>query len=62
MMKYWKKLHRDCAGHYYAESDYTTDVLRIYKIERGLWGYCFGRGMTKGTFSTLKKAKEHFCL
>lgn len=57
---YWKKLKRDSAGQYYAESDYTTGILRIYKISRNVWGCCIGNGMTKGTFDSLRSAKKYY--
>lgn len=57
---YWKKLKRECAGHYYAESDFTDRVLRIYKIDRNTWAYHYDRGMTKGFFGSLREAKEYF--
>lgn len=61
-MKYWKKLHRESNGHYYAENDFNNQVLHIYRIDKNLWGYCYDRGMTKGMFPTLKDAKNYFGL
>lgn len=61
MKKYWKKLQKEEKGFYFSESDYTTDILCIYRINKNMWGYCYGRnGMTKGTFSSLREAKNHF--
>lgn len=60
MKKYWKKLNREEAGSYFVESDFTTDILRIYRINKNMWGYCYGNGMTKGTFLSLREAKNHF--
>ena len=44
------------SGHYYFEND-ELEIVHIYKIERGLWGYSIGKSMTKGTFSSLREAR-----
>ena len=51
-----KKLKKECAGHYYFENE-NGEIIHIYQIERHLWGYCIGRGMTKGTFKSLREAR-----
>ena len=51
-----KKLKKEMAGHYYFEND-ELEIVHIYKIERGLWGYSIGKSMTKGTFGSLREAR-----
>ena len=51
-----KKLKKEMSGHYYFEND-ELEIVHIYKIERGLWGYSIGKSMTKGTFSSLREAR-----
>ena len=51
-----KKLKKEMAGHYYFKND-ELETVHIYKIERGLWGYCIGHGMTKGFFKSLREAR-----
>lgn len=51
-----KKLHKLSAGNYYFEND-ELEMVHIYKIERGLWGYSIGHSMTKGTFKSLREAR-----
>lgn len=62
MEKYWSRFCMEEAGNYCAESDFTDDILHIFRIRRGVWGWCFNKGMTCGTFRTLSDAKRYFGL
>lgn len=51
-----KKLKKEMSGRYYFVND-ELEIVYIYKIERGLWGYSVGKSMTKGTFGSLREAR-----
>lgn len=51
-----KKLKKKMEGHYYFEND-KLEIVHIYKIDRGLWGYSIGNSITKGTFKSLREAR-----
>jgi hypothetical protein len=52
------KLRKESAGFYYIDTG--REVVHIWKISRGLWGYNIGKGMTRGTARTLRELKEKF--
>lgn len=51
-----EKLKKKMEGHYYFEND-EHEIVHIYKIDRGLWGYSVGKSITKGTFKSLREAR-----
>lgn len=51
-----KKLHKLSSGYYYFEND-EHEIVHIYKIGRGLWGYSVGKSIAKGTFKSLREAR-----
>lgn len=54
------RFHREMAGHYYFEDKHSGEVYHIFKISRDCWGWNIGKSMTKGTFKSLKEAREYF--
>lgn len=62
-----KRFKREDAGFYYFENkggQYLAgiqdwSICHIYKLDKG-WGWSIDKSMTKGTFRTLKEAREYF--
>lgn len=55
------KLYKRRKGSYFFEREVKggePEIVSIFQIEKGLWGWCIDGGMTKGTFKTKKEAVE----
>lgn len=53
------RVKKASAGNYYIEN-YNADgeTAHIFRIEKEVWGWNLGHGMTKDTFTSLREAKE----
>lgn len=63
------QLIRESAGNYYIEltgsgvrGSHGFETLHFYNISRGLWGACFGHGMTDHTAPTLSDLRSYYGL
>lgn len=63
------QLKRESAGNYYIEltgsgvrGSHGFKTLHFYNISRGLWGACFGHGMTDHTAPTLSALRSYYGL
>lgn len=63
------QLKRESAGNYYIELDgrgvlgsHGFEVLHFFRINRTLWGACFGHGMTNHTAPTLSALRSYYGL
>lgn len=63
------QLKRESAGNYYIEltgsgvrGSHGFETLHFYNISRGLWGACFGHGMTDHTAPTLSALRSYYGL
>ena len=55
------KLYKRSKGSYFFEREVKggePEIVNIYMIGKGMWGYSVGMSMTLGTFGSFKEAKE----